>query len=250
MVTRVYTELSNKEDELGASSRDEAAVSSAPPLAPTGPHAHSDAEVAPTYALDPVKSYEQPSQLLPKGDTRLGLRQTLMAGTAIVATLGVCAFTFFFWPSVDEKTATQTAHPGAAIQSSTQTAREADQVLPSAPPLKEGSGTPKQAPLPSAAAASPTPSVKNPADGVRTSATSPENVGSREAVPQNRDVLFSQPSGANIRSTPSANGTIVGTAPKGTRFEVTNRQGNWVAVENGRWKGWINSRLLAPNEPR
>jgi hypothetical protein len=36
----------------------------------------------------------------------------------------------------------------------------------------------------------------------------------------------------------------------GTRFEVTNREGNWANVESGPLKGWINRAFLAAIEPQ
>jgi hypothetical protein len=67
---------------------------------------------------------------------------------------------------------------------------------------------------------------------------------------QNQEIVFLQRSGVNIRSTPSTNGPILGTAPKGTRLKVINREGEWVQVESGRSSGWINSQFLAPDEPQ
>jgi len=42
----------------------------------------------------------------------------------------------------------------------------------------------------------------------------------------------------------------VATPKIGTRFEVTNRESNWVQVESGALRGWINGRFLAVNEPQ
>jgi hypothetical protein len=68
-------------------------------------------------------------------------------------------------------------------------------------------------------------------------------------VPQGGQTLFLQRPGVNIRSNPSTGANVVGSAPKGTRFEVTNRNGEWVQVESGRLKGWISARFLGPNPP-
>jgi uncharacterized protein YgiM (DUF1202 family) len=78
------------------------------------------------------------------------------------------------------------------------------------------------------------------------------NTAARQTVPpwDNADIVFLQRPGVNIRSTPSANGTVVGAARKGTRFQVTNREGDWVQVEGDRLKGWINSQFLGPNDAR
>ena len=67
---------------------------------------------------------------------------------------------------------------------------------------------------------------------------------------QNRDLVFLQRPGVNIRSAPSGNALVLGTAPKGTRFTATSREGGWVQVENTGLKGWINSQFLAPNKPQ
>jgi uncharacterized protein YgiM (DUF1202 family) len=66
---------------------------------------------------------------------------------------------------------------------------------------------------------------------------------------QNRDFVFLQRPGVNIRSAPSGNAPVLGSAPKGTRFTATSREGDWVEVENTGLKGWISSQFLAPNKP-
>jgi uncharacterized protein YraI len=55
---------------------------------------------------------------------------------------------------------------------------------------------------------------------------------------------------ATPATTPATNGPVVGTAPKGTRFKVSKRDGDWIQVESDRLKGWINSQFLGPNNPR
>ena len=67
---------------------------------------------------------------------------------------------------------------------------------------------------------------------------------------QNPDLVFLQRPGVNIRSGPSGNAPAVGTAPKGTQFTATGREGDWVQVENTRLKGWINSQFLATDKPQ
>ena len=94
---------------------------------------------------------------------------------------------------------------------------------PAAPPP---AGTPQGAPPRSQAA------VQNPAPAAR-----------------NPEFLFLQRPGVNIRSAPSPTGRVVGSAPKGTRFEVTNRQGEWIEVNGGRLKGWISERFLGASAP-
>ena len=109
--------------------------------------------------------------------------------------------------------------------------------------------TPELSPEPSAAAGSDVaPSVTVEAspqagpDAAAGPTTTPQTVPPWE----NQDIVFLQRPGVNIRSTPAANGPAVGTAPKGTRFTATRREGDWTQVENGRLKGWINSQFLAP----
>ena len=67
---------------------------------------------------------------------------------------------------------------------------------------------------------------------------------------QNPDYVFLQRPGVNIRSAPSGNAPVLGTAPRGTQFTASSREGDWVQVENTRLKGWINSQFLGPNKPQ
>jgi len=67
---------------------------------------------------------------------------------------------------------------------------------------------------------------------------------------QNPELVFLQRPGVNIRSGPSGTAPALGIAPKGTQFTVTDREGDWVKVENARLKGWINSQFLAPDKPQ
>jgi len=67
---------------------------------------------------------------------------------------------------------------------------------------------------------------------------------------QDPDLVFLQRPGVNIRSGPSGNAPALGTAPKGTQFTATGREGDWVQVENTRLKGWISSQFLAPDKPQ
>jgi hypothetical protein len=66
---------------------------------------------------------------------------------------------------------------------------------------------------------------------------------------QKEDIVFLQRPGVHIRSAPSTTGRVLATVPKGTRFKVSNREGDWVQVESDRFNGWIRSRFLAANEP-
>jgi uncharacterized protein YraI len=153
-----------------------------------------------------------------------------------VAALGVGAVAYFLsGPSGERTLATQTAEsPPTAVQSAVETSVQA------APT------TPELSPEPSAAAGSDVaPSVNVAAspqagpDAAAGPSTTPQT------VPPWQDIVFLQRPGVSIRSTPVANGPVVGTAPKGTRFTATRREGDWTQVENGRLKGWINSQFLA-----
>jgi len=100
------------------------------------------------------------------------------------------------------------------------------------------------------ASAAPAVVTASAAPAVVTANAAPEPAQAAPKIARSGDVLYLQRPGVNIRSTPSPTGSAVGTAPKGTRFKVTNRQGDWIQVEKGRLKGWINAGFLAPSEPR
>jgi len=249
MATLALTELSSKEDGLSESGQDHSAEFWAPTLAPVGTPAHSESW-APVRQHALYADEDLPQRLgqsdLSGSETSFGSRRKLVAGAAVMAALGMCALAYFFVASPGEKTFTQTAKVSPAVQS------------PPATPVQAALSTSEPSPAASDAAARPElPSITpaRPPEAVEaskvTSAASPSNTESRQsASAHNRDILFLQRPGVNIRSTPSTSGSVLGTAPKGTRFEVTNREGNWVQVENGRLKGWINAQFLAPTEPR
>jgi len=48
----------------------------------------------------------------------------------------------------------------------------------------------------------------------------------------------------NVRSGPSADNSIVGTLPRGTRVEVLNNSGTWWEIRSGGLRGYVNSTLL------
>jgi hypothetical protein len=121
-------------------------------------------------------------------------------------------------------------------------------------PAQTSSGMPEPTPEPSAGVAWP--------DSPRsiTAEISPEiapaaptdNPSQRQtdSESQKQEFVFLQRPGVKIRSEPSTNGRVLGTARKGARLKVTIREGDWMRVESGRLKSWINSQFLAPNEPR
>ena len=166
----------------------------------------------------------------------------LITGIAVVLALGLSALAYFFL-APSGKTITQTAELAPSVPYPPTPA----QAAPSAAPAAATPGTAPAVATPSAAPAMATPSA---APAVANSERPPEPVQTSPKVAQRGDVLYLQRPGVNIRSTPSPTGSALGTAPKGTRFKVTNRQGDWIQVESGRLKGWINAGFLAPSEPR
>jgi hypothetical protein len=161
------------------------------------------------------------------------LRPKLVAGTAIMAGIGVCACAYFLLPS-SNKTAPKSAELPAAVQavpaSPVQTASASSEFFASID-RSESLAEPLDASQKVASAALPTRSLR----------TAPARSG---------DILFVQRPRVNIRSTPSLNGSVVAIALKGTPFKVTSRQVDWVQVQNGPFRGWINAQFLAPAETR
>ena len=184
----------------------------APPLAPNG-----DEDAFPPEPSDLSETF--------------GSRRQLIAGAAIVAALGAAVLTYFFLASPGAKAPAETspiASSPTAVESSSET-----QVQP-APTVAE--------PSPGASGVVPSPDVA----ASLTAAASPQTT----STAQNPDLVFLQRPGVNIRSAPSANAPVLGTAPRGTQFTATGREGDWVQVENTRWKGWIKSQFVAPDKPQ
>ena len=182
----------------------------APPLAPIG---DEDAFHPP-----------EPSDL----SATFGSRRQLIAGTVIVAALGAAVLTYFFLASPGAKAPAETspiASSPTAVKSSSNVAE----------PSPGASGV-----IPSRGVAA-----------SLTAAASAQAVTPQTAsTAQNPDLVFLQRPGVNIRSAASANAPVLGTAPRGTQFTATGREGDWVQVENTRWKGWINSQFVAPDKPQ
>jgi hypothetical protein len=172
-------------------------------------------------------------------------RRKLIAGTAIIAALGAAVLTYFFLASPGAEVPAETTEASPiAVQSSSVIPE------PSSPTRVESSSeTPVQ----------PAPTVLEPPRGASGVVPSPDVAASlsAEGTPQVApsavappDLVFLQRPGVNIRSAPSGNAPVLGTAPRGTQFTATSREGDWVRVENARMKGWINSQFLAPNKPQ
>jgi hypothetical protein len=181
--------------------------------------------------------------LAPFGDEDASLahepsRRKLIAGTAIVAALGAAVLAYFFLVSPGAKPPAETAQTSPVASSPTGVESEA--LVQPAPTVAE--------PSPGASGVVPSPDV--PAS--LTAAASPQ-VGAvtpqTNSAAQKPDLVFLQRPGVNIRSGPSGTAPVLGTAPKGTQFTTTGREGDWVQVENTRLKGWINSQFLAPDKP-
>jgi hypothetical protein len=207
------------------------------------------------------------------------LRQKLAAGTAMLAALGVCAYAYFHAAPRNDPTPPQSAQVSTAVEpaaaSSVQTARNATGSFAEPAGLESGSSNTEALPvapvfpsekLQPAEASQKTEPVEPPqklepagasqkgealgASQKVVSAASGTTSEAHTSAAAAADVLFLQRPGVNIRSTPSKTGSAVGTAPKGTRFKVLNREADWVQVQNGRLKGWVNAQFLAPSQPR
>jgi hypothetical protein len=170
-------------------------------------------------------------------------RRKLIAGVAIVAALGAVTFSYFFFlSSSGTKPPAETAQTPPVASSVTGVDSSSETRVQPAPTVAEpspgASGVPSPD-VPASLAAEASPQV---APSAATPQTSPEA--------QNQDLVFLQRPGVNIRSGPSGNAPVIGTAPKGTQFTATGREGDWVQVENTRLKGWISSQFLAPNKPQ
>ena len=160
------------------------------------------------------------------------------------AALGLCACAYFLLASSNDKTVAQTAALSTAVQpvpaSPVQTASNSSEFFSAVDrshSLSSGTSTRPEEPLDASQKVA--------------SAVLPTTTGSLRAAPARReDILFVQPRRVNIRSTPSANSSVLAIALKGTRFKVTIREADWVQVQNGRLKGWINAQFLAPTEPQ
>jgi hypothetical protein len=226
----------------------------APPVAPietSPPAANAKACVRAPYADE--NDAPQLSQHTDVSSQRIvGSGRKLITGIAVVLALGLSALAYFFWASPSEKTTTQTAELAPSVPYPPATpAKAIPSVAPVAAP-SAASATAARSAAPAAVTKSAAPAVVTASaePAVVTANAAPEPVQAAPKVARSGDVLYLQRPGVNIRSTPSPTGTAVGTAPKGTRFKVTNRQGDWIQVEKGRLKGWINAGFLAPSEPR
>jgi Bacterial SH3 domain len=207
----------------------------APLFSPIGTPAYRNGGIG----LHPLGRLEQNDLL--ESRTSFRLRRRLVAGTAMFAGLGVCACAYFLLAS-SNKTVPQSAGLSAAVQ---------------AVPASAVRTTPNSSEFFAAVDRSESLSSRTPARPAEpleasqkvASATLP--TGSlRTGLARSEDILCVQPPRVNIRSTPSANGSVLAIALKGTRLKVTSRQADWVQVQNGPLRGWVKAQFLAPAERR
>jgi hypothetical protein len=166
-------------------------------------------------------------------------RRKLIASTAIVAALGAAVLTYFFLASPGAKAPSATspiASPPIGVESSSKTQVQPFPTVAEPSPGASGVVSPN---VPASLTAAASPQVAASAATTQTISTA-----------QDPELVFLQRPGVNIRSAPTGNAPALGTAPRGTRFTATGREGDWVQVENTRWKGWINSQFLAPDKPQ
>ena len=207
----------------------------APPLAPNGTTAAGHVLLR-EETFRPVIGGEDSFQPLEPSNLyeTFGSRRQLIAGTAIVAALGAAVLTYFFLASPGAKVPAETTESSPiAAKSSSET------LVQPAPAVPEPSRGASDVVPPASLAVEASPQVAP-------SAATPQTT----SAAQNPDFVFLQRPGVNIRSAPSGNAPVLGSAPKGTRFTATSREGDWVQVENTGLKGWINFQFLAPNKPQ
>ena len=197
------------------------------------------------------------------GSERQGSTPGKLVAIAAAATVAIGTLGYFLWPSAQEKTTPPSSSEQSTLTTRPQSPAEPRETqalnAPPAPGNADGSSAPAEpsyrpAPPPALTWPDPPPlpvqrgpNVGQPLD-IAPTASTPSTAAN---PPSTHDtVLFLQRPGVNIREAPSPTGKVVGTAPRGTRFQVTNRQAEWVQVENGRLKGWISARFLGPEEPQ
>jgi hypothetical protein len=217
-------------------SRVDVAHSWAPSISPLEPATDGDPSVEETFDAIPADEHLfQPAERSDISQILMGgLQRKLIVGAAIVATLAVGVLAYLLWPAAGETTKTETAEAAPAAQSE---------------PAITGQVAPRIA-EPSLSAPTAVARPDLPPSGIIETASAGSAAARQAPATQNRDIVFLQRPGVNIRSTPATNGPVLGTAPKGTRFKVSNRDGDWVQVEGDRLKGWISSQFLGPNDPR
>ena len=213
------------------------------PFAPTGPFPGID-----TLLREQVFGAEDEHLVKPAQQsdrqilTSFGLRRKLITGCAVVALLTMGALAYAFRPTAGDKKETETAETAPAVQS-----------VPAAPvrsppqPAEPSLAAPTAVAWPDLSPSGIVEAAPQVAPLARTGGSATRQIA---FAPQKQVMVYLQRPGVNIRSTPSLDGALLGSAPKGTRFKVTRRNGDWAQVESDRLKGWIKSEFLGPNEPR
>jgi len=213
------------------------------PFAPTGPFPGID-----TLLREQVFGAEDEHLVKPAQQsdrqilTSFGLRRKLITGCAVVALLTMGALAYAFRPTAGDKKETETAETAPAVQS-----------VPAAPvrsppqPAEPSLAAPTAVAWPDLPPSGIVEAAPQVAPAARTGGSATREIA---LAPQKPVMVYLQRPGVNIRSTPSLDGALLGSAPKGTRFKVTRRNGDWAQVESDRLKGWIKSEFLGPNEPR
>jgi hypothetical protein len=123
---------------------------------------------------------------------------------------------------------------------------------PRRPPAAQGlilAAETRPAPLPLVAAAPATlaePAGTMPANAVPVLAE-PATAAPPEAPPAPREVTVTGNPGTNLRAAPARTGTLLWTAPRGTRLRAAEAQGDWLRVTSldGRHAGWMHRDFLA-----
>ena len=266
MAIQALMKIPLKRDSFGRSSLGHPVEFRSPALAPTGTFASADISLR--QALGPVSRDERFFQPLEKNFTEVGTSfefhrkiiaavnraaaginaRKLVAGGALAAGLGACAFAYVVLGSSNDNTVLKTTEVSLAILSSPANSVElaSNTSEPSPVVTYAAAAQPKSGSSVMQASSEGTVKVSESVG----SATFPTITEPRQSVPaRNRDVLFLQRAGVKIRSAPSTSGTVLGTAPKGTRFEVMTSERDWVQVEKGRLKGWISAQFLAATAP-
>jgi hypothetical protein len=140
-----------------------------------------------------------------------------------------------------------TANPQPSLPIERPTTAPSETILPQPSPRASLISLPD----PAVVQESPRPSSVGPRDRVALSRLARESAAMRQPAlrKQSPQFAFSQRPGVNVRSTPSLTSSVVGSAPKGARFEVLENSGEWVQVKSSSLKGWINARLIGPSAP-
>jgi hypothetical protein len=135
-----------------------------------------------------------------------GSQRKLIIDTAVVAALAVGVLAYVFWPAAGENKKMETAEVAPAVQSEPVAPVQAAPRSPEQVLLGPTTVAWPDVPSSGILGSSPQIAVAAPAGDTETRQTEP--------VTQNRDIVFLQRPGVNIRSTPAANGPVLGTAPQ------------------------------------